>query len=121
MTHTVPTRRRSELPTGGVTPRAVVDRLVEGRAAHPQVAVLSDEIYGQMLYDGREHVSLLQYPQIRDRVIMLAGWSKTYAMTGWRLGYAAWPKALVEAATRLAINCHSCVHAAAQQIGRANV
>src|SRR3546814_957116 len=63
-------------PTGGVTPRAEVDRLVEGLAAHPQVAILSDEIYGQMLYDGREHVSLLQYPQIRDRVIMLDGWSK---------------------------------------------
>src|SRR3546814_14363050 len=70
-----------------------------------------------MLYDGREHVSLLQYPQIRDRVIMLDGWSKTYAMTGWRLGYAVWPKALVEAATRLAINCHSCVNAAAQHAG----
>src|SRR3546814_779029 len=106
-------------PTGGVTPRAEVDRLVEGLAAHPQVAVLSDEIYGQMLYDGREHVSLLQYPQIRDRVIMLDGWSKTYAMTGWRLGYAVWPKALVEAATRLAINCHSCVNAAAQHAGNA--
>ncbi|HEY9549428.1 MAG TPA: pyridoxal phosphate-dependent aminotransferase [Kiloniellaceae bacterium] len=106
-------------PTGGVTPRAEVDRLVEGLAAHPQVAILSDEIYGQMLYDGREHVSLLQYPQIRDRVIMLDGWSKTYAMTGWRLGYAVWPKALVEAATRLAINCHSCVNAAAQHAGLA--
>src|SRR3546814_10133903 len=96
-------------PTGGVTPRAEVDRLVEGLAAHPQVAVLSDEIYGQMLYDGREHVSLLQYPQIRDRVIMLDGWSKTYAMPGWRLGYAVWTKALGEAAARIAIHCHSCV------------
>src|SRR3546814_17760029 len=113
MTHTVPTRRRSELPTGGVTPRAEVDRLVEGLAAHPQVAILSDEIYGQMLYAGREHVSLLQYPQIRDRVIMLDGWNKTYAMTGWRLGYAVWPKAMVEAATRLAINRPYCLTAAA--------
>jgi aspartate aminotransferase len=104
-------------PTGGVTPRAEVDRLVEGLAAHPQVAILSDEIYSQMLYDGREHVSLLQYPEIRDRVIMLDGWSKTYAMTGWRLGFAVWPKSLVEAATRLAINCHSCVNAAAQHAG----
>ena len=104
-------------PTGGVTPREEVDRLVEGLAAHPQVAILSDEIYSQMLYDGREHVSLLQYPEIRDRVIMLDGWSKTYAMTGWRLGFAVWPKPLVEAATRLAINCHSCVNAAAQYAG----
>src|SRR3546814_5889483 len=67
-----------------------------------------------MLYDGREHVSLLQYPQIRDRVIMLDCWSTTYAITGWRLGYAVCPKALVVAATRLAIHCHSCVNAAAQ-------
>jgi len=104
-------------PTGGVTPREEVDRLVEGLAAHPDVAILSDEIYSQMLYDGREHVSLLQYPEVRDRVIMLDGWSKTYAMTGWRLGFAVWPKPLVDAATRLAINCHSCVNAAAQHAG----
>ena len=104
-------------PTGGVTPREEVDRLVEGLEAHPEVAILSDEIYSQMLYDGREHVSLLQYPQLRDRVIMLDGWSKTYAMTGWRLGFAVWPKPLVEVATRLAINCHSCVSAATQYAG----
>ncbi len=104
-------------PTGGVTPREEVDRLVEGLQAHPNVAILSDEIYSQMLYDGREHVSLLQYPEISDRVIMLDGWSKTYAMTGWRLGFAIWPKGLAEAATRLAINCHSCVTAAAQYAG----
>lgn len=106
-------------PTGGVTPREEVDRLVEGLAAHPQVTILSDEIYSQMLYDGREHVSLLQYPEIRDRVIMLDGWSKTYAMTGWRLGFAVWPKGLAETATRLAINCHSCVNASAQFAGLA--
>jgi len=106
-------------PTGGVTPRAEVDRLVAGLAAHPRAAVLSDEIYGQMLYDGREHVSLLQYPEIRDRVVLLDGWSKTYAMTGWRLGYGVWPTTLVESATRLAINSHSCVNAAAQYAGLA--
>ena len=106
-------------PTGGVTPRAQVDRLVAGLAEHPDVAVLSDEIYSQMLYGGREHVSLLQYPEIRDRLILLDGWSKTYAMTGWRLGYAVWPSALVEHAVRLAINDHSCVNAAAQHAGLA--
>jgi aspartate/methionine/tyrosine aminotransferase len=104
-------------PTGGVTPKAEIDRLVAGLAAHPHVAILSDEIYSQMLYGGREHVSLLQYPDIRDRLIMLDGWSKTYAMTGWRLGYAIWPDALVDAATRLCINDHSCVNAAAQHAG----
>jgi len=104
-------------PTGGVTPRAEVDRLVAGLEAHPQVAVLSDEIYSQMLYDGQDHASLLQYPSIAERVILLDGWSKTYAMTGWRLGYGVWPAALVEGATRLAINSHSCVNAAAQYAG----
>jgi len=101
-------------PTGGTIPRADIDRLVEGLEAFPGVAVLSDEIYARMLYDGREHVSLLEYESIRDRVILLDGWSKTYAMTGWRLGYSVWPASLIEGATRLAINCHSCVNAAAQ-------
>jgi len=104
-------------PTGGVVPRREFDRLVAGLERHPQVAVLSDEIYGEILYDGAEHVSLLGYPAIRDRVILLDGWSKTYAMTGWRLGYGIWPKALFGAAERLAINCHSCVNAAAQFAG----
>ncbi len=104
-------------PTGGVTARAEVDKLATGMARHPGVAIMSDEIYGQMLYNGREHASLLQYPDLRDRVILLDGWSKTYAMTGWRLGYAVWPKELIEGATRLAINCHSCVNAPAQFAG----
>ncbi len=101
-------------PTGGVVPRAEFDRLVAGLEAHPQVAVMSDEIYSRLLYDGREHVSLLGYEALRDRVILLDGWSKTYAMTGWRIGYAVWPKPLAEQATRLAVNCHSCVNAATQ-------
>ena len=106
-------------PTGGVTPKAEIDKLVAGLARHPDVALLSDEIYSQMLYDGREHVSLLQYPEIRDRLIVLDGWSKTYAMTGWRLGYAVWPDALVPHVTRLCINDHSCVNASAQFAGLA--
>jgi aspartate aminotransferase len=104
-------------PTGGVTPKAEIDRLVAGLMDHPQVAILSDEIYSQMLYDGRSHVSLLQYPEIRDRLIMLDGWSKTYAMTGWRLGYAVWPEQLVDHAIRLCINDHSCVNTATQYAG----
>jgi aspartate aminotransferase len=104
-------------PTGGTVPKEEFDKLAAGLANHPDVAILSDEIYSQMTYDGRQHVSLLTYPELRDRVIMLDGWSKTYAMTGWRMGYAVWPKALAEHATRLAINCHSCVNAAAQYAG----
>jgi aspartate/methionine/tyrosine aminotransferase len=78
---------------------------------------MSDEIYSEMVYDGGEHVSLLTYPELRDRLILLDGWSKTYAMTGWRMGYGVWPKALFAAAERLAINCHSCVNAATQWAG----
>ena len=101
-------------PTGGVIDKAELDKLAAGLAAHPQVAILSDEIYSQMLYEGREHVSLLSYPELRERVIMLDGWSKTYAMTGWRIGYAVWPHSMVETVTRLCINDHSCVNASAQ-------
>jgi aspartate aminotransferase len=104
-------------PTGGVAPREEFDKLVKGLEAHPQVAIMTDEIYGRMLYDGREHVSLLEYPSIRDRLIVLDGWSKTYAMTGWRLGYSLWPSSLIGAATRLAINCYSCVNAPTQFAG----
>lgn len=106
-------------PTGGVTPKPEIDKLVAGLAKHPHVALLSDEIYSQMLYNGRPHVSLLNYPEIRDRLIVLDGWSKTYAMTGWRLGFAVWPKCLVADVTRLCINDHSCVNAAAQFAGLA--
>ncbi len=105
-------------PTGGAVPRAEMDRLVSGLTEkHPNVAILSDEIYSRITYDDREHVSLLSYPELDDRLILLDGWSKTYAMTGWRMGYAVWPEALVEGATRLAVNCHSCVNSAAQYAG----
>jgi len=104
-------------PCGGITPRAEVDALVAGLAEHPGVAVMSDEIYDQMLYDGEEHVSLLTYPEIRDRLILLNGWSKTYAMTGWRMGYSVWPDGLYDKARKLAVNAWSCVNAPAQYAG----
>ena len=102
-------------PTGGVTPKEEVEKLVAGLPPH--VALLSDEIYSRMLYEGREHVSFLAYPEIRDRLIVLDGWSKTYAMTGWRLGYSVWPDALVEQVNRLCVNNHSCVNAPTQFAG----
>ena len=101
-------------PCGGVTPKAEIDKLVAGLASFPQVAIMSDEIYDQMVYDGEEHVSLLHYPEIRDRLILLNGWSKTYAMTGWRLGYSVWPDSLFENIRKLAVNAWSCVNAPAQ-------
>ena len=106
-------------PTGGVIPAAEVDRIVEVLRRHPHVAIMSDEIYSQMLYDGEVHSSLLRYPDLADRLILLDGWSKTYAMTGWRLGMSVWPEAWVGHAERLAINCHSCVNASAQFAAKA--
>jgi aspartate aminotransferase len=106
-------------PTGGVTPKTEVDKLVAGLEMHPNVAVMSDEIYDHMVYDGEQHVCLLSYPSIRDRLILLNGWSKTYAMTGWRLGYSVWPGKLYDYARKLAVNLHSCVNASAQYAGLA--
>ena len=106
-------------PTGGVTPKAEVDKLVAGLENWPDVAIMSDEIYDHMVYDGETHVCLLSYPSIRDRLILLNGWSKTYAMTGWRLGYAVWPGKLYDYARKLAVNLHSCVNASAQYAGLA--
>jgi aspartate aminotransferase len=106
-------------PTGGVTPKSEIDALVKGLAVFPDAAILSDEIYGQMTYDGFAHQTLLAYPEIRDRLILLDGWSKTYAMTGWRLGYSVWPKTLYDAARKLAVNSYSCVNAPAQFAGLA--
>jgi len=106
-------------PTGGVTPPADVGRLAMMLAGRPDVAILSDEIYGRMTYDGLPHRSLASFPELRDRLILLDGFSKTYAMTGWRLGYALWPASLFDAARRLAVNIWSCVNAPAQFAGLA--
>ena len=101
-------------PCGGVTPKSEIDALVAGLADHPDMAIMSDEIYDQLLYDGETHVTLLDYPEIRDRLILLNGWSKTYAMTGWRMGYSIWPDALYDKVRKLAVNAWSCVNTPAQ-------
>jgi aspartate aminotransferase len=106
-------------PTGGVTAKPEVDKLMAGLERFPDVTVMSDEIYDHMLYDGEMHVCLLNYPSIRDRLILLNGWSKTYAMTGWRLGYAVWPGRLYAFARKFSVNLHSCVNAPAQYAGLA--
>ena len=100
-------------PTGGVTPQSEIDKLVSGLADFPHVTLLSDEIYDRLSF-GDKPVSLLQYPEIRNRLIVLNGWSKTYAMTGWRIGYGIWPEALIDYADRLGVNYHSCVNAPTQ-------
>jgi aspartate/methionine/tyrosine aminotransferase len=104
-------------PTGGILDRGQLDRLVAGLERFPGVAVLSDEIYSRIIYDDRPHFTLLSYESLRDRLILLDGWSKSFSMTGWRLGYVVWPPSLVEHAVKLAINCHSCVNTAVQYAG----
>lgn len=104
-------------PTGGLIGKAELDRLVEGLEAHPHVTILADEIYSRMTYDGLEHQSLLAYESIRDRTILLDGWSKTYSMTGWRLGFGVWPANLIDQAERLQINSNSCPSAPVQMAG----
>ncbi|PCI03947.1 MAG: aspartate aminotransferase [Hyphomicrobiales bacterium] len=108
-------------PTGGVTPRAEIETLVAGLEKWPDVAIMSDEIYEVMTYDGAEHVSMLEFEQLRDRLIILNGWSKTWAMTGWRMGWSIWPDALYDKARKLAVNAWSCVNAPAQYAGIAAI
>ena len=108
-------------PTGGVTPKAEIDVLAAGLANRPRVAIMSDEIYDVMTYDGETHTSLLTYPEIRDRLIVLNGWSKTWAMTGWRMGWSVWPDDLYDRMRKLAVNCWSCVNAPSQFAGIAAI
>ena len=78
-------------PTGGVLTRDDLERIAELAIRH-DLWVLADEIYGRILYDGAEHVSIASLPGMAERTIVLDGFSKTYAMTGWRLGYAIVPR-----------------------------
>ena len=104
-------------PTGGVVPVAELKKLAKGLEKFPNVFILSDEIYSRILFDGHSHTSLMSFPEVRDRVIVLDGWSKTYAMTGWRLGYGIFPKKIFKFAEKLAINCHSCISIPTQIAG----
>ena len=101
-------------PTGSFVEKSAIDVLAEGLKKHPHVAILSDEIYSRQIYDGNKMPSFFYYPKLYDRLIVLDGWSKTYAMTGWRLGWSVWPEQLIELVTRMAINSYSCVSAANQ-------
>ena len=104
-------------PTGGVVSEVELIKLAEGLLKFPKVFILSDEIYSRILFDNHKHISPLKYKEIRDRVIVLDGWSKTYSMTGWRLGYGIYPKEIFGYAEKLAINSHSCVNSASQFAG----
>ena len=104
-------------PTGGVIPEKEFKKLVKGLEKFPKIFILSDEIYERIIFNNKKHISLLSFPEIKDQVILLNGWSKTYSMTGWRLGYGIFPKKIFSYAEKLAINCHSCVSNISQIAG----
>src|SRR6185437_4343929 len=102
-------------PTGSVLERADVAGIAELAVRHDLV-VLSDEIYSEILYEG-EHVSIAGFPGMAERTIILDGFSKTYAMTGWRLGYGIMPTDLAPQITRLVTNSVSCTATFVQKAG----
>ena len=102
-------------PTGGVLERAQLERIAAA-AVERNITILTDEIYREFLYDG-EFVSLFGFPGVRERAVLLDGFSKTYAMTGWRLGYGVMPAALADHVTRLMVNSASCTASFVQLAG----
>jgi len=103
-------------PTGGVLSKAQIETVAGLLRDRPDVWILSDEIYSRILYDT-DHVSIASEPDMQDRTIILDGYSKTYAMTGWRLGYGVMQPELAQRMTQLQINAVSCVNAATQVAG----
>src|SRR6266849_1587630 len=104
-------------PTGGVLDRGQLERIATA-AVERGIPILTDEIYREFLYDG-EFTSILGFPGVRERAVLLDGFSKTYAMTGWRLGYGVMPVPLAEHVTRLMVNSASCTASFVQLAGLA--
>jgi len=101
-------------PTGSFTEKKIIDKLAEGLINFPDVVILSDEIYDRLIFDKKEIPTFLNYTDLYDRLIVLNGWSKTYAMTGWRLGWGVWPENLIKHVFKFCVNNHSCVNTSAQ-------
>jgi len=101
-------------PTGSLTDKSVIDKLAKGLANFPHVVILCDEIYDRLIFGKKEIPTFFNYPNLYNRLIVLNGWSKTYAMTGWRLGWGVWPEKLVEHVFKFCVNNHSCVNTPAQ-------
>ncbi len=101
-------------PTGSFTEKNVIDKLANGLKNFPDLVILSDEIYDRLIFDNQKIPTLLNYPDLYERLIILNGWSKTYAMTGWRLGWGIWPEKLIEHVFKFCVNSHSCVNTPAQ-------
>ena len=104
-------------PTGSFMTQSKIDRLVSVLEKFPKIAILSDEIYSRIIFDNAKMPSLLQYESLKDRLIVLEGWSKSFCMTGWRLGWSVWPKKIIEYANRFCVNDHSCPSSISQYAG----
>lgn len=102
-------------PTGGILSKETILQLARMLKKYPDIAILSDEIYSEILYEGH-HFSIASLPEMKERTILLDGFSKTFAMTGWRAGYGVMPKSLAPAMARLMTNSNSCT-ASFTQIG----
>jgi aspartate/methionine/tyrosine aminotransferase len=94
-------------PTGGVIPRADLE-ILAGMLRERDLIVLSDEIYARTSYGSEPPASIAEFPGMLEKTIILDGFSKTYAMTGWRIGYGVMPEFLVEAVNKLMVNSNSC-------------
>ena len=103
-------------PTGGVLGRDILEE-VAGIAIENDLIVLSDEIYEKLVYDDTEHVCIASLPQMRDRTITLNGFSKAYSMTGWRLGYMAARKEIIQACVRVHHYVNTCASSFVQEAG----
>jgi aspartate/methionine/tyrosine aminotransferase len=103
-------------PTGGVMPRRDVEQIAE-LIGDRNIMVLSDEIYSRLLFDGGQHFSIMSVPGMQERTILLDGFSKTYAMTGWRMGYGVMRTDLAAHMTRLMTNSNSCTASFTQVAG----
>ncbi len=104
-------------PTGSFMNKRKIEKLVSMLEKYPDVFILSDEIYSKIIFEEENMPSLLNYESLRERLIVLEGWSKTFCMTGWRLGWSIWPKKLYEFANKLCVNDHSCPNAISQYAG----
>jgi len=104
-------------PTGSFMNESKIGNLVKMLEKYPKVAIMSDEIYSKIIFDNNSMPSLLKFESIRDRLIILEGWSKTFCMTGWRLGWSVWPTKFIDFANKLCVNDHSCPSSISQYAG----
>ena len=104
-------------PTGSFMDIKKIDKIIKILEEYPNLHILSDEIYSKIIFDDYKMPTLLKYKNLHDRLVVLDGWSKTYCMTGWRLGWSVWPNKLINYANKLCVNNHSCPTSISQYAG----